>query len=307
VLIKEKRHIARSKKMRTSLLETESNLNKIGIRTFSVKPEPSSEAIKVRDDDSKNLLTSVKTVSEVEENNKKKTKKKTSPTANRSKKISNIDEANTPRHNHHHDFPKTSSDQTFHPYDSLHLRAESIPSKNKKHSKDQAPKSYNCNYNQAFMNDYEYFTNEISQGAAAKSTNQRYENLVVNTTTNKNNNNTNNSSTSGRKSIRNLPQLSKEQIEQEFYAYDLECKRHYGKFSSSNTDNNSSSTTPPDSSTTDSSEVKQQQQQHQQQQVAKNSVKRQSVNSIKAKKMAKQGGGGGGGSMKSSRDLVWQI
>lgn len=82
-------------------------------------------------------------------------------------------------------------------------------------------------------------------------------------------------SSSSLKTIQNMPQLSREEIEKEFRAYDIECNR---------LDDDDKKSTSIEITTRPKS-------------ISSYSVKRQSLNSIKAKKMAKH----------LNREKVWKI
>lgn len=172
--MKQKKISARSHQLKRCLIETESNLNKIGIQVMPQLTLRSSQAnvnkknethnqnkstIYVRDavESSSNVGGKIKLV-----NQKAYPESSTKMPAVSNKITSTVTTTATQCQSQLEEQHTTNDDQIFHPYDSLHLKADSISSK--RHLAEKLGKmnfrTPDGHINLAFLNDYDYFNNE---------------------------------------------------------------------------------------------------------------------------------------------------
>jgi hypothetical protein len=241
-MIKQRKLTAKTKKLRKSLKESEQNLNKIGITTTGTgqkEEEKSPVNIRVRDDENAYSNDQQK----LEENETRQAKKtsqqqqaqKVNPQSNAQKNRISTGQTLT---------------TTYHPYDSLG-NPSLLLANNPKHQKQlirelKASSKFdrNAKENRAFVNDYEYFNEPPAAAAAAAAvgpttlvTRKRPPHArIINA------------------SVRNQPKLTREQIEREYYLYDLELQKQLSKISN----DSSSFTTPSSESSTNETKKAQQ-------------------------------------------------
>lgn len=182
--MKQKKISTHSNQLKRCLLETESNLNKIGVQIVpplppiqkkSLKKKPRHNSIYVRD-----AISAAAAASEVNQNGTqiKMVAQNSRPASALGKKqpLNMPSETITTtattaslyhqRDNDDNDQHVNNIDaQIFHPYDSLHLKVDSISSKKRNLSDQLIIKQLNKrrpsdgHINLAFMNDYEYYNN----------------------------------------------------------------------------------------------------------------------------------------------------